>query len=635
MACGKGDNPVNNNLHTPPELEQLEVMLKEIQPEPRETFHTRMKSAPWQPATRFARKTVFQNRRYQLAGLLSILVLLGAMAFTPAGRVLADDILHFFVRASGNTLPLAPDEIIPLVPTITPEPTYFPAILPADQVQPQPTKIVEQAEPIQETEQQDNLDFASAKYLVEFDLWMPSMLPKDYRLTNLQYLPDQQAIRSSYASPVAGSGEFVSLTQGTNLPPFEVGADASVETLTLRGVEVEWIKGGWFVPNGADTATWEESTGMDTLRWEENGVTLELMSMMNDSFYPAYLGREELIDIVSNLTSCANLTGAEKYTCDVQQAGAAAGFIPWQFTQAPQGFTYSSTWFQAGLTAIWYSSSAGDLGVLQSSQDFTALDSVSDWFSVPEEAIQQVSVGGIPAEYVNGDFVVTPGEEQATWMPADYIRLRWKNGDTWYEIVKWGEPVLQPQELADLAAQLSPDSGSIDASAQGQREEPMVADAYLNISDAEKAYGKPIRVPELIPDGLPFSHARIFEDTGVMLFYGNFAADKMQILGSGIMFTQGPIQNSYKEIYTQYPKEAVSDVSVNGKSAKMINGTLQVSFDASGQPVGDPVYYDEPFTLSLYWENGDQYYTLQFSSNGESGARISAEDLIKIAESVK
>ena len=41
-----------------------------------------------------------------------------------------------------------------------------------------------------------------------------------------------------------------------------------------------------------------------TLRWEENGVSISLEFYMNDTFYLAYLGEEEMINIVNDLTQC-------------------------------------------------------------------------------------------------------------------------------------------------------------------------------------------------------------------------------------------------------------------------------------------------------------------------------------------
>lgn len=60
---------------------------------------------------------------------------------------------------------------------------------------------------------------------------------------------------------------------------------------------------------------------------------------------------------------------------------------------------------------------------------------------VPVEAVQPVMINGQPGEYVEGGFILRPGSQEYTWestMPM--ARLRWKDGDIWYEISKPGTP---------------------------------------------------------------------------------------------------------------------------------------------------------------------------------------------------
>ena len=623
--------------HTP-QLRDIEHLLSAAQIKPGDAYYQRMQSAPWKSGADFRRQHT-RRLRMQWAGICAAAMLLVSFAFTPAGQALASEIFQFFVRASGNTLPLAPDERMEAMPTITPEPTYFPALLPADEVQPIPTQPAEQPVGNDRDQAYQNLDSLSAQSLVDFALVMPSALPKDYRLTNMEYIPELTAIRSMYASPLASTGEFFSLTQGTNLAPFKIGADTPVEKMTVNQHEVEWVHGSWFTANGADEATWEQDAPVDTLRWEENGVTYELIFMMNDDFYPAYLNPDEMRAVVEQLETCTDTSGAEQYTCEVKQAAAAAGFIPWQFAQAPVGLSFKTTYYLPGLTAIWYREGPGELGILQSTQDFTILDT-SDWYSVPEDAIQQVSIGGQPAEYVNGDFVAQPGDDHATWQQdSGHIRLRWKNGDWWFQIVKWGAPAMEPQELADLAATLVEDEARVDINAQSEDTPEEVNHTYLSLADAEVDFGKPIKVPSIIPDGLPFSHARLFEDNGVMVFYGDFAADKMHANGPGIVFSERPKYEDFAAAtssrYADYPPEAMKDVEVNGMPGKLVYGLVSITFDANGNQTSDGIYQNEPFTVTLSWQDDDQAYFLQFFSTGYSGARISDEDLIQIAESVK
>lgn len=66
---------------------------------------------------------------------------------------------------------------------------------------------------------------------------------------------------------------------------------------------------------------------------------------------------------------------------------------------------------------------------------------------VPAEAVQSVTINGQPGEYVEGGFIMKPGSQQFTWDSSmSMARLRWKDGDTWFEMTKPGTP----EALKDL-----------------------------------------------------------------------------------------------------------------------------------------------------------------------------------------
>ena len=627
---------MNENSYTYPEIPEIEALLRSFQPVPGAAYHHRMASAPWRASSPDSRKPLLASRRTVLVVIVTIVLLLTALGFTPAGKALANEILHFFTRAAGNTLPLPADQILPKVPTITPEPTYFPALLPADEVAEQHKEPTAVPTPILEGNQLQDLDSTTARTLAGFNLLEPAVLPADYRLQNIRFDPDQQAVYMQYASPLASTGEFFSITQGRNLSPFEIGADARVETITARGQQIELTRGGWFTLDGASESTWESSAEIYTLRWEEDGITTSMGFYLNEPTSPVYLQQDDMVAIINGLTTCRSTTSEKDYTCEVGRAAAAAGFEPWQFSQAPDGYSFNSVYYKPGLTAIWYASAAGELGVLQSRDDFKTNDSISDWFSVPDDAIQHVTVSGQQAEYVSGGFTAKAGEDHATWDPdSGQIRLRWKQGEYWFQIVKWGAPEMQPQELADLAATLSGDSIQIDGDQQDQSEPISYDTAYLSIDEVEKAYGKKVLSPSILPDGLPFSHARILPYSGPMLFYGDFAANKMRVNGDHLVISQGDNIGAFANSFDDYPPEAIETTTVNGIPAKLISGFILLGYDETGQPEGEPEWKDTPFRLALYWETSDHYYEVQFNAGYRSGARISKEDLTAIAESLQ
>ena len=616
------------------EIPRIEKLLRSIDPLPSKEFHQRMDSAPWNMTNSPEIRTVNFKRYYKLAGVLVALIILIGLAFTPVGKVLAEEIIHFFNQVTGNTLPLEPNQILELVPTSTPQPTYYPALLPADQVQ--PSKVEEEPTPVA-TSQYDSgelpvLDIITARYLVDFPLLEPSVLPDGYRLQNIRFDADQKAMILTYGLTDSWAGAYFILAQGQNLTPLQIPDDAHVETIPADGKMIEWINDSQSFADGASVV----------LRWEQDGVALMMDIYPGQDQGDAALQRDDWLAVINGLTACPTSGSAKDYTCEVNRAAAAAGFMPWQFPRVPDGYSFENVYYGVGLTAIWYASPVGELGLVQSTEDFKAKDS-SDWFSVPETAIQEVTVAGQTAEYVKGDFVAQPGEDHAIWNPdSDHIRLRWKQADWWFEVVKWGIPRMEPQELADLVSDLTADPAQVEVESQpGDSPEALtIPETYLTFADAEKAYGKKFLKPSVLPENLPFSHARLSDnDDGIMLFYGDFADDKMHLnsnAGDVLLFAQGRIISSFEETYRVFPPEAITDTQVNGHPAKLITGTVGTSYDENGQLLEGPTWKtDDPYMLTLYWEVDNRYFVVQFSTGPESGARLDASSLIKIAESLQ
>lgn len=612
------------------DISRIEDLLRSIQPVPGKEFHRRMESAPWNTPGPKEKRSFGFKRYYKLAGIMACAMILIGLAFTPAGKVLAEEIIHFFNQVTGNTLPLQSDEVVEVLPTATPQPTYYPALLPADQVQ--PTEVENESTPVAapqlDPDQLQDLDSMTARSLVDFSLLEPSVLPDGYRLQNIRFDDSQKALLFTYTSGSTGTGAYFVLIQGRNLTSLQIPDDATRETILANGKQVEWISGQKPLADGASTV----------LRWEQDGVELMMELYPGGGQGDSELQQEDWVAVVNGLTACPTSGSKKDYACEVNRAAIAAGFTPWQFPQAPDGYSFKNVYYKAGLTAIWYASSAGELGLLQSEEDFKTQET-SDWFSVPQDAIQEVTVAGQAAEYVNGSFIAQPGKDHAIWNPdSGQIRLRWKQADGWFQFVKWGAPEMQPQELADLAAGLTADPAQVhtDLQTNSAADTMTIPEVYLTLADAEKAYGKKFLQPAVLPADLPFSHARLSAEDGIMLFYGDFAEDKMHMNSDAMVFIQGKKTSSFQEIYRDYPPEAIADAQVDGHPAKLITGTMQIgSFDENGQQLLEaPTWKKDPYMLTLYWEVDSQYFVLRFFSVPESGARLDASSLIAVAESL-
>jgi len=124
----------------------------------------------------------------------------------------------------------------------------------------------------------------------------------------------------------------------------------------------------------------------------------------------------------------------------------------------PEGFTYLGARLYGNTINIEYQTpdQGGHLSIQQSRQGFVQ----SEWDQVPAEAIIPVKIGDLDGEFVQGTFVVYPGENSATWNPqVAMLRLRWKQDGVWFEMAKYGNvkviEYLDQAEMIKLAESLS------------------------------------------------------------------------------------------------------------------------------------------------------------------------------------
>ncbi len=571
--------------------------------------------------------------RFAIAAIIIIILSLG-LIFTPAGKALADEIVRFFNPAAGTSFPLPPEEVFPLLPTDTPEPTHAAQLLPAEQIKPVTSQATSTPFLNLSAEQMQNLDSITAQDLVDFPIQAPGYLPEGYRLDRIFYDDKNRTVNMEYTSSKPVEEPTLHIAQGKPLMQDLAGASLSSEDIQINGTTARLMRGSWEVSPGGGRPLWQDYPDDITILWQAEDITVSVQVQQNAASNANSISREELIKTAESVSHCQE----QDYVCNVRQAGIAAGFTPWQFPQAPEGLSFKNTYYLPTQTAIWYGGIDGELGILQSRNNFSSQEE-SEWFSVPQDSIQKVIVAGQPAEYVNGSFFNKAGEDHATWNPdSGQIRLRWKNGDYWFQIVKWGAPEMEPQELADLAGTLTNDPNRVDSKEQ-EKAAPMMGDVvYNSIAEIRDAAKFKILTPAILPDGLPFSHARLTSPQSAMLFYGDFAADKMHTNGPCliVIISQADVTSAAPEdFYALYPAKAIEDVQVAGQPAKLLHGTIMTYGTEKGQPTKQPEWTDPDGILTLSWKTEDGEFTIQFNPTPASGMRLDKADLIKIGESLQ
>ncbi|HWQ84631.1 MAG TPA: hypothetical protein VN363_08700 [Anaerolineales bacterium] len=608
------------------QADRIEELLESIRPEPGESYRKRMAQAPWVRIP--AHKQAARARTFRFTAITASILLLGTILLaTPVGNVVANGILQLFTRAQSNTLPVPDDQYVPPIPSATPASPHDLALLPAEQVAtttptPEPTAAEYPGMPRE-------LSLIEAEAIAGFDLYEPLRLPRDYRLTRITYNTYHQAIEMEYTSPRAATGESFYIIQGKNLASATVGADAKIETFQVGGHTAELVRGIWFADAGSTQSTWQEGPEWYTIRWQTQDITIEIGFRLNETFYPAYINHDEMIVLARDVVRCP---ATADFNCQLSQAAAAAGFTPWLLSTPPSGFSFQGSDYRPGLTILSYSNGAQQLSVLQSTTQASLLQSDAIWSSAPVSAIQAVDVAGSPGEMIQG-----MPDSPSTWDPEAAVeRLRWENGDYWFQIIATGglAPVQTP-DLITIASQLTPDESLAQLGRQPTPAPPSDwAEAYTTVAEVESMAGFDVLEPSVLPEGLSFSHARYLPDPGVvMLFYGSFASDLMHSTGPLLRIHQQMLINSESAIPEDYPPEAIEFVTIHGFPGILRTGSLHTKAAVPGGPTPAPNWSDDG-TLSLSWETDKMQIYINFSPTS-NGKRITREDLLRIAESLQ
>ncbi len=142
----------------------------------------------------------------------------------------------------------------------------------------------------------------------------------------------------------------------------------------------------------------------------------------------------------------------------IAEAEAQVGFDIAEPPSVPDGFDYLGARSYGDVVNIEYDAQGGGghLVIQQSRDGYNQ----SDWDKVPTDALIPVKIGDLDGAFVQGMFVVYPGETSATWNPdAPVLRLRWVDNGIWFEIAKYGDveviEYLDQTELIKLAERLS------------------------------------------------------------------------------------------------------------------------------------------------------------------------------------
>ena len=219
--------------------------------------------------------------------VLAFIFAFAILLVTPQGRAWAQEIIQFFIRATGDTMPaptLAPLIWVDVTPSV-PFPTNTPGAVFTDCG-----------------------DFNNPKCSVEqirkkvnFPVMELGAIPEGMHFVGATGGPERIAL--TYAIGKYGYGLFITeepWTGNSELMQWKIGADAIVETVQIGNVSGEYVRGAFVVPAaGGTNQIWDVDAGIQTLRWINNGTFFS----MQENVPPGMLDKTGFIALADNLTA--------------------------------------------------------------------------------------------------------------------------------------------------------------------------------------------------------------------------------------------------------------------------------------------------------------------------------------------
>jgi hypothetical protein len=417
------------------------------------------------------------SRRTSKAALsiATVIALLAIALITPQGRAFAQNLLHLFIRANGNTIPVPTPqpmnwvEVTPgiLQRTMTPMPTLTPLVAFAGDCGTFPIM---------------SCSVEQIRSKVDFEVKEPASIPAGMYFTGATGGPDAVYLRYEYENN--SGGLFVAEERWTGTPDQgnpRVGASAVIEEVQVGNLDGEYFKGS-FVQDGNSrdsVATWDPDETMETLRWVDGEVSYTLEYSYTDqsplekdglAAIAESMTTEPVAELALPATPAATATvyvNPDLMALKIALAERQAGFTLRLPPRLPATLTAhgGASFNQAnGVVSVWFTYDDLNMNGLYLNQQIISDPdqcilcdaTVGDDNSVlpvhgPEivganAGLQTVQIGDITGKYYTG---VRLGSGEWDPMP-DMKHLRWQVDDRAFELISLGTD-LQKEDLISIA----------------------------------------------------------------------------------------------------------------------------------------------------------------------------------------
>jgi hypothetical protein len=287
------------------------------------------------------------------------------------------------------------------------------------------------------------------------------------------------------------------------------------------------------------------------------------------------------------------------YTCWMAHAEKMAGFDAKEFPFAPKEFVFAEVaQDDPGIIMLRYDLIGGG-GYLYFTQGIGGQEFRSNL--AQDSAIEQVMVGPYQGEFVVGDWVIGGANTTYIWLPCCRERLRWTEGDRWYELDKEASIPQVDYMTRDYMIQMALGMVYHPDPIQSPR-----ADYLSSLDEAAQLAGFTILRPSVLPQAFTFWYASYDKDLSQLKL--NYSTSNREQQGVTMVIVETPLD------------KVALDSGI--KDWKKFEGE---KVDVNGYPA---IYFGDGSGGGLNWDTADLHITLQVDN-------ATREQILEIGRSMK
>jgi hypothetical protein len=262
------------NKHIPSE-EEIENILRKIQPHPHPEFYQRISKKPWirNPSFPFRLQKNIKNAAITLGIFFAFG--LSLILLSPSLNTMAHRFTLFFLPSQSNI--------------------EFGAISALETSHPQ---------------DRFDLNIKQAEELIDFKIKSPRDIPDEFQLEGVAYDELREAVILSYMTESRDLVMRVSM-QKVDADYQQVDPEAVIEFVSIGPYKGEYVSGGWAIPEveseivntiipSKTQAVWDINGKLQTLRWSDGEFLYEII-LAGENDLTGYLNKNGLVSIAESM----------------------------------------------------------------------------------------------------------------------------------------------------------------------------------------------------------------------------------------------------------------------------------------------------------------------------------------------